>query len=308
MLEAIPLLAVLLLAAATVFLVFVLGRSIVDRRAAARRAAHPEEVSLLAAVEPSEPTSLPGKLDRGFDDLIGESGLGISTAQALGTITLCAVIGGGIPLLLRGDLMLTAVGLLLGVLLPLAYFVYHRSRYRQKIQNQMPDAVFLLSRSLKSGMNLEGSLRTAAEYGTQPLAGEFKRVNDRIELGLHPAAALEGMARRLRMTDFNILVTAVTLHRQVGGNLALLLERVAASIRDRNLFRGYFRAATALARVTGFAIAAAPIVLLIGYAVWQPDFIDRFTTSVLGVRLLLIAAILEVIGIVWMIFLLRNDY
>jgi len=306
--EAIPLLAVLLLAAATVFLVFLVGRSVVDRRAARRRADHPDEVSLLTAVEPPEPTTFAGKIDRGFDSLIGETGLGINTAQGLGVIALCAVIGGGIPLLLRGDPLLTAVGLLLGVLLPLVYFAFHRSRFRQKVQDQLPDAVFLLSRSLKSGMNLEGSLRTAAEYGTQPLAGEFKRVTDRIELGLHPAAALEGMARRLRMTDFNILVTAVTLHRQVGGNLAHLLERVAAAIRDRNLFRGYFRAATALARVTGFAVAAAPVVLLVGYALWQPDFLDRFTSSALGVRLLIIALVLEIIGIIWMALLLRNDY
>jgi tight adherence protein B len=306
--EAIPLLAVLLLSAAAVFLVFVAGRSVVDRRAARRRAEHPEEVSLLSAVEPAEPTTLPGRIDRGFDELIGETGLGISTAQALGVIALGAVIGAGLPLLLRGDLLLAAVGLLLGVLLPMAYFAFHRSRYRQSIQDQLPDAVFLLSRSLKSGMNLEGSLRTASEFGTQPLAGEFKRVTDRIKLGLHPAAALDGMARRLRMTDFNILVTAVTLHRQVGGNLAHLLERVAAAIRDRNLFRGYFRAATALARVTGFAVAAAPVVLLVGYALWQPDFIDRFTTSALGVRLLVIALVLEIIGIIWMALLLRNDY
>src|SRR5437588_827127 len=106
--------------------------------------------------------------------------------------------------------------------------------------------------------------------------GEFRGGLDKINLGLAVPAALQGIARRLQMQDFDVFVTAVTLHRTVGGNLTLLLDRVATSTRDRNLFRGYFRAATALGRITGIFIAAAAPLLFLGYALWQPDFVSRF--------------------------------
>src|SRR5262249_41891809 len=153
--------------------------------------------------------------------------------------------------------------------IPMAVLAIRRIQYRWRVQDQLPDAFFLMARSLRSGLNLEQSMRTVAQYGTQPLAGEFKRVSDQIDLGLAVPAAVQGMARRLNQEDFNVFVTAVTLHRNVGGNIAQLLERVATAARDRSQFRGYFRAATALARITGFAIALVPIALLIGYAFWQ---------------------------------------
>jgi tight adherence protein B len=131
---------------------------------------------------------------------------------------------------------------------------------------------------------------------------------EKIKLGLSVPAALRGMARRVDLPDFNIFVTAVTLHRTVGGNLTHLLDRVATSTRDRNTFRGYVRAATALSRITGFAIAAAAPLLFFGYLFWQPNFIATFTQSQAGMRALWIALGLELIGAAWMYYLLRIDY
>jgi len=116
------------------------------------------------------------------------------------------------------------------------------------------------------------------------------------------------MARRVRLTDFDVFVTIVTLHRTMGGNLAHLLDRVASTTRDRNLFRGYFMAATALGRTTAFVIAAAAPLIFVGYAIWQPNFINYFTESAIGLRALGSALILEVVGAVWLFLLLRIDY
>ena len=276
--------------------------------AARRRKQSPEEISLLRGTDRPEPTTLPGKLDRNFDNLVAQTGLGITPTQGLGIMALSAVILGGAPILWRTDWLLAALGVLAGILVPLAIFAMCRIQYRWKVQNQLPDAFFTMARSLRAGQNIEQSMATVAQYGTQPLAGEFKRVVDQTELGLAVPVAIRGMAKRIDLPDFNSLVTAVSLHRNVGGNLAQLLDRVATAARDRTLFRGYFRAATALARVTAFVIALAPIILLIVYAVWQPDFIERFTSSVLGMRLLLTAAVLEVVGIIWMLSLLRVEY
>lgn len=263
---------------------------------------------LLVVPEVVQPKTPFGRLDRWFDDLVQATGLGITTPQALGVIALSVVIFGGLPLLWRTDIFLSMAGVVVGVVLPLLFFMIRRTRWRWQVEAQLPDSLFLMARSIRAGLNLEQALATAARYSSEPLATEYKRVVERIDLGLSVPAAVQGMARRLRLTDFNILVTAVTLHRSVGGNLALLLERVANSVRDRAQFRGYFRAATALGRITAFAIAAAPPLLLLGYWLWQPDFMRRFVETGLGIRLLATAVILEIVGIVWMYLLLRYEY
>lgn len=307
--ELLPILAVFAAVALAVFVVFALLRSLFDAAGSRKRSsAGDEDISLLAAAEPPPPRNALERIDRDFEKLVVETGWDITVSQALGSMALLATLLGGATFLLRGDFALTALGVLVGVLIPVAVLAIRRVQYRWQVQDQLPDSFFLMARSLRAGLNAEQAMGTVATYGTQPIAGEFKRVVDQTELGLSVPAALQGMARRLNLADFNTLVTAVTLHRTVGGNLATLCDKVATAARDRNQFRGYFRAATALARITGFAIAIAPILLLIGYAIWQPDFIERFTTSSIGIRMLVVAVILEIVGIIWMISLLRTDY
>jgi tight adherence protein B len=211
-------------------------------------------------------------------------------------------------LLWRDEIWLVGLGLTTGMALPLFIYLALRVRRRRLMQNQLPDTFYLLARSLRAGLSLEQSLENVAENGTQPLANEFRRGIHQVKLGLTIPAAMDGMARRIRLTDFDVLVTIVTLHRHIGGNLMMLLDRVASGTRDRNLFRGQFRAATALARVTAGCLAAGAPVIFLAYALWQPDFVNRFTESASGWRILMSAATLEVIGIVWLSFLLRNRY
>ena len=297
------------LTAALLVGVFLLLRAVIDRQRAGRRLLEDEEPLTLLATPPDPRTlTLSRRMDTAFEELIRESGMSWSAEQALGLMSLAAVVVAGFLLLWRGDLWIVALGLVLGMAVPLVVYLMLRRRWRLRLQNQLPDAFFLLARSLRAGETLEQAMETVATHGTRPLAEEFHRAVERIKLGLNIPAALQGMARRLRLADFNVFVTAVTLHRSIGGNLMVLLDRVAASTRDRNQFRGYVRAATALGRITGLFIAAAAPVLFIGYSVWQPDFVARFTQSPAGVRALVVAAVLEVIGAVWMYLLLRFDY
>jgi tight adherence protein B len=249
-----------------------------------------------------------GHLDHRFDQFVKGSGGALTPEQALGITALCGVSAGGLLLLWRDDLALALVGVIAGMALPLVVFRGLRARWEQRLQDQLPDAYFLLARSLRAGENLEQGLRTVAEHGPQPLAGEFRDGIEKIRLGLSVPATLQLIARRLRLADFDVLVTAVTLHRTLGGNLALLLDRVAASTRDRNQFRGYFRAATALGRTTGLFISAVPPLLFLGYWLWQPEILGRFLNSSLGQRGLAMAVILEIVGSIWLYLLLKFDY
>ena len=305
-----PFLILLIVLGTTVLVMgaFALVRTVIHSRRSELPPLDDEGPSGLVLPELPQARTPRERLDQLFDRLILDTGMRIDSAQAIAIMALGGVIGAGIPLLFRDDLILAAAGLIVGVLVPYAFFTIQRARYRRRIQDQLPDAVFLIARSLRAGQNLEQSMATVARYGTQPLAREFRWVVEQTDLGLNVSVALQGMARRLGVTDFNIFVTAVSLYRNLGGNLAMLLERVATSIRDRNQFRGYFRAATALGRITGFVIALAPLVILAAYSIWQPEFVQRLTSTAPGIRALTVAVLLEIIGVIWLYLILRIDY
>ena len=307
----------MLLAAATAVLllaVFVVVRAVLERRSAFwRRRISGEDTadtpSIFAdAASHRPPTNLRERLDQNFHLLVQRTGLGWTTAQALGLMALLAVTLGSGLLLWRGDLGLAGLGVVLGALGPLGFFLAVQARWRQRLQALLPDTFFLVARSLRAGLSLEQALETVAEHGNAPINTAFRRGVEQIKLGLTVPAALQGMARHLRLVDFDIFVTVVTLHRTMGGNLTMLLDRVAATTRDRNLFRGYFQAATALGRITALFVGSAAPVLFIGYALWQPEFVSRFFASAGGLRALGFALALEIVGAIWLFLLLRVDY
>jgi tight adherence protein B len=249
-----------------------------------------------------------GRLDAWFERMIRQSNLRLNVTQAVGIMALLAVTFGGLLVLWRDEWWLAVVGATLGLIGPLVVYRVMHGRWRRRAQEQLPDALFLLGRSLRAGLSPEQSLAVVGEHGPKPLADEFLRCAAQIKLGLSAPAVLRLMADRLGLDDLNGMVSIVTLHRTTGGNLPFLLDRWAASTRDRNQFRGYFRAATAQARITAVALACAGPALLIGYWVWRPDYIARFARSTSGGLALGVAAGLELLGCLWMYMLVRSDY
>jgi tight adherence protein B len=205
-----------------------------------------------------------GRVDAALERMVRQSNLKLTVTQAVGIMALLSVTFGGLLVLWRDEWWLAVVGAALGLFGPLVVYRVMHGRWRRQVQEQLPDALFLLGRSLRAGLSAEQSLAVVGEHGPKPLADEFLRCAAQIKLGLSAPAVLRLMADRLGLDDLNGMVAIVTMHRTTGGNLPFLLDRWAASTRDRNQFRGYFRAATALGRITAVALAGAGPALLIG--------------------------------------------
>lgn len=280
------------------------GAASLRRRVRARRGGE-EAVDITLAPMPQ---GWRGRMDHAFGDMVRRTMLGIDGLQALGIVCLGGVLLGGGLYLWREEYWMAGVGLALGMLFPLGVFLFLQGRWRARLQEQLPDALFLMARSTRAGLSLEQSLDTVGHHGDQPLRDEFRQAAEQTKLGLSAPAALRRMADRVRVVDLNALVSVATLHRSMGGNLPALLDRLAASTRDRNQFRGYFKAATALGRVTGVALACIAPVIFIGYLIWQPDYITRFASSPGGLNALGAALMLELIGITWLWLLLQIEY
>jgi tight adherence protein B len=300
---------------------FVLIRGIIERRrqSVQRRLKDTESDSVLAdQLERSMPGGsfksktgkqpLSGRLDQGFINMVERTGIGLSADQAIGVMCLVGVTLATLLYLWKEELWILAVGLIVGMAVPLAIFMFLQSRWRRQLQDQLPDAFFLLARSLRAGLSLEQALALLATEGLPPLSEEIRRCVEKINLGLAVPTALQMAARRMNLVDFNVFVSVVTLHRATGGNLPLLMDRLASSTRDRNQYVGYFRSATALGRMTAIAIGSAVPIIFLGYAFFEPEYFNRFFESAAGIIALCVAFGLVIVGSIWLWFLLRVDY
>jgi tight adherence protein B len=132
-------------------------------------------------------------------------------------------------LLSGGNLVLGFVFLGLGILCPWIYLGFARRKRRKAFGRALPDTLQLISGSLAAGLSLAQSLDTVANDGTEPVASEFRRVLVETRLGVNLEDALQGVADRFESKDFGWVVMAIGIQRQVGGNLAELLDTVAAT-------------------------------------------------------------------------------
>lgn len=241
-------------------------------------------------------------------EFLRHTGLEITAEQAVGWMTLASTLLACALYLLRPEWWVGLIGVIIGTLLVWVFLLVRRFRYRLLLQEQLPDMIFLIARSLRAGLSLEQALSLVGNQGLEPLATEFRRANNQIELGLTIPTALSIMAKRIRIIDFDCLVSTVSLYTTTGGNLPLLLDRLAASTRDQNQFRAFFRSATALGRMSSFFIAAAGPFFFIVYAMMEPEYAEFFFTSRAGLSVLVMVVFLETIGLVWLWNLIRLDY
>lgn len=301
------------LASLFVFLVVLVIRLIIDRSQAhmhRRLNGHDEtEIPGILARRAREKKAKgwAARMDRRFEEMIQRTGTQMTAQEALALI---ALLTAGLAVgfyLIREELWLALFGMALGMGVPLGIFYYLQARYRRQLQDQLPDAFYLLARSMRAGLTLPQAIELVGEHGSKPLAGEFHRCSGQIRLGLPVREALQTMADRVQLLDFNAFVSTVILHQQTGGNLAEQLDRLAAGTRDRNQYRGYFRSATALGRITSTALALGVPLILLYYALFQPEHAMPFFQSTVGWIVVSVALGLELVGAVWMYFLLRVE-
>lgn len=165
---------------------------------------------------------------------------------------------------------------------------------------QLPDALDLMARALRSGHAFSTALQMAAEEGAQPLAGEFALVAEQIALGANPDEAFEALAQRVPVDEVRFLVMAVKLQRQTGGQLAEVLGNIAQLLRQRLQLLDKVRVLTAEARLSAKVLAALPPVTAAALLAVRPQFVSVLWTDPAGVQMLQASAVLMVLGGLWL--------
>jgi tight adherence protein B len=186
-------------------------------------------------------------------------------------------------------------GFLVGML-PLAYVFRLRSARLRKFEEQFPESLEFVARSMRAGHAFSVSLEMIHREFAEPLAGEFRRTFEEHNLGLPLETALLKLAKRVPSMDVHFFVSAVLLQRRTGGNLAEILDKLASLIRERFKLRGKIRAISAHGRMTGAALTCIPlgVALLMFYV--NPDYVRFFFNDETGQIMAVAAAVLQLIG------------
>jgi tight adherence protein B len=192
--------------------------------------------------------------------------------------------------------VLALVGVPVGYFLP-GFFLKFRQRRRLKaFNNQLGDTIVLLSNALKAGYSFAQAMATIAKSSSPPMADEFSRAVREMNLGVSVDDALAHMVKRIESEDFDLMVTAVQIHRVVGGNLAEILDTIAFTIRERIRIQGEIRTLTAQARASGYIITGLPFALALILTFISPSYITPLFHEWLGYILIGLGLVSIAIG------------
>lgn len=206
---------------------------------------------------------------------------------------LISLVRFGLPL---GGLIQMIVFGFVGYLIPGFYVRYRISHRLKAFDAQLGDTLTLLSNALKAGYSFAQAIDTVAKNAVPPIADEFSRAVREMNLGGSPDEALQNITKRIASADFDLVATAYSIHRTVGGNLAEILDNIAYTIRERVRIKGEISTLTAQARASGTLITFLPLVLALFMYFVTPTYFRPMFENFVGWVLIAIGAFMIFIG------------
>jgi tight adherence protein B len=239
------------------------------------------------------------KLDAWLQELIEQAGLRWSPGRTALAVVIMAIGGFDVAWYLlpyfRPAALIPAV--LFGSL-PLLYLLRRRSKRMARFEEQFPEGLEFVSRSMRAGHAFSVSLEMLHQEFSDPLGSEFRRTFDEQNLGLPLEVALEKLGKRVPMIDVQFFVSAVLLQKRTGGNLAEILDKLAALIRERFKLRRQIRTISAQGRMSGLVLCLIPIVVGIIMFYVNPEHMRFFVDDPAGAWMAGLAIGFQVLGFV----------
>lgn len=212
-------------------------------------------------------------------------------------VAIAAASGLMLLLLSQGNVLAMLLGLLLGVVGPPAYLSFRRRRREKAFEQILPDTLALMASGLRAGYSLPQAMDSVVREGRQPIQAEFNRALVEARLGVPAEDALEGVATRMGSQDFRWVVMAIRIQREVGGNLAELLDTVSTTIRERGRLRRLVDTLSAEGRLSAWILGLLPVAFTGYLLVVQPEYLAPLVREPLGILLLVVALVVFTIGV-----------
>ncbi len=245
------------------------------------------------------------------DGVIGDSGgpynravlynAGVKTDPATFTVSVvvASVVGGVLGTLLANGV----IGVLLAAAIPFLAKVclsVMTDKRRGKFEAQLTDTIQMLIGGLRVGHSIMRSIEAAASEADAPTSEELTRIVNETRIGMDAQLALDECSKRMDSEDFRWIGQAIQINREVGGDLAGVLEQVAGTIRERSEIKGQVRALSGEGKMSAYILMAMPVVVAIMISFINPGYTDVFFTEFLGIVMLVASLIMFAVGGFWM--------
>jgi tight adherence protein B len=228
--------------------------------------------------------------------MVERSGLPITIELVLVASLVAAGLGFAVVLMVTKLLWFAIVTAIAAGAVPFIVVRIAEIRRVQQFEDQFPQAVDLIASSLRAGHAFTTGVLMVADEVQDPLGAEFRLLYDQQNYGMPLPEALKAFARRVPLLDARFFITAVLTQREAGGNLAEVLDNLSNLIRERSRVKRQVRVASAHGRITGWVLSAMPPVLAGVMMVVAPEHMRGFVSDPLGVRMIIAALFLQVIG------------
>jgi tight adherence protein B len=244
---------------------------------------------------------LVGGSARGFalGTWIEQSGVKVSVSAMLLVSLACAVCCGFIGSMIAKMGIGWMAGGALGAALPWMVLRTKRTRRLRTFEEAFPEALDLVSRALKAGHAFATGLKMVADEMPEPIGPEFRKTFDEQNFGLPLKDSLANLTVRIPLLDVRFFSTAVLIQRETGGNLSEILENLAHVVRERFKILRQVRVYTAHGRLTGYVLLALPVFLMIALSFINPEHMQLLFREKIGHMLLGAAAVMQVVGYLW---------
>ncbi len=207
-----------------------------------------------------------------------------------------AMIPSTLVFMLGGNIIFSIILLLFGLLVPPLYVNKKRVTRVELFEQQLIDAISIMSSCLKAGLTFQQALVSISTEMPNPISEEFGRVVKELKLGSSIETSLTRLSDKIGSQNFMMIVSAILIQRQTGGNLSEILTNISGTIKERFKIKNEIKVLTATARTSGLVVGLMPLVIILVFLLFNPDYVTIFFESNLGIAMVVIAIVMEVIG------------
>ena len=232
---------------------------------------------------------------------LARADLKLRPAEYIAVIVISIVAFGVIGFIISSSWIFAVIGMILGAFVPRMYVKRQEKSRLKKFDNQLGDMLNLMVNGLRAGFSTLQAMEAISRELPKPINEEFHRVVQEMQLGIMMEDALDHLLRRINSDDLDLVITAINVQREVGGNLAEILDSISFTIRERVRIKGEIQALTAQGRATAWVISALPIALTALLFLVNRDYIMQFfnpETRNCGIPIIVLAAVMIVTGFI----------
>ncbi len=236
--------------------------------------------------------------DKSLDMRMRKAGMSLLGSEFLIILALSALLGFVVAYILSQKLHLAVLVGVFVMMLEWIYVLIRIQRREAAFQNQLGDCLTMVANALRAGFSFLQAMDLISKEMEPPISDEFKHVMRDISLGTSMERALEDMDKRVGSADFSLVVTAVLIQQQVGGDLAKILDTISETIQDRIRMRREVHTLTAQGRISGWVLAALPVAMCILLNIISPGYLDPLFNERIGQMAIGGAVVLIIIGFI----------